>query len=154
MQPLKIRLHPSGICKISKTDMLIRPLKGHRNTVPHPRVASVEPPELQPVHFEKMNMHDVLYNVTERIVCLKCWFCGPDKGTLHAYACIMCVHSICITEYYTVIQTYVRSCTATGSPCTHCVHGLATGLPYAVNLQILLAQFLPLSELLETVPLL
>ena len=111
MQPLKIRLHPSGICKISKTDMLIRPLKGHRDTVPHPRVASVAPPELQPVHFEKMYIHDVLYNVTERIVCLKCWFCGPDKGTLHAYACIMYVHSICITILYTYtnVRTFMHS---------------------------------------------
>jgi hypothetical protein len=59
-------MHPTGICKISKTN--ISPIKNARH-VPHPRVASVEPPWLETTHFQKcMYMQDVLCNVIERIL--------------------------------------------------------------------------------------
>jgi hypothetical protein len=39
------------------------------DTVPHPRIASVEPPRLEKTHFQKcMYMQDVLCSVTWRIV--------------------------------------------------------------------------------------
>jgi hypothetical protein len=50
--PQQIWMHPLGICKISKTNMLISPLKSC-DTVPHRDAASVEPPWLETIHFQK-----------------------------------------------------------------------------------------------------
>jgi hypothetical protein len=60
-------VQPLGICKISRTNMLISPLKTCV-TQTHPRVASVEPPRLETTQCQiRMHMHDVC-NVIERII--------------------------------------------------------------------------------------
>ena len=46
-------MHPLGICKISNTNMLLSPLK-KCDTLLHPCVASVEPLQLETIHFKKM----------------------------------------------------------------------------------------------------
>jgi hypothetical protein len=53
MQEVQIRMHPLGVCKISKANMLISPLKTC-DTLPHPRAASFEPPRLVKNSFSKM----------------------------------------------------------------------------------------------------
>jgi hypothetical protein len=50
--PLQICMHPLGICKMAKTNMLISPLKTCDN-LPHPHVASLEPAWLETGNFEK-----------------------------------------------------------------------------------------------------
>ena len=44
------------------------------------------------------------------------------------------VYTIYIKEHYIHIQMYVHTWTGTGSRCTHCVRGLATGLVNPVQL--------------------
>jgi hypothetical protein len=61
-------MHPLGICRISKTNMLMSPLKT-LDTLSHPCVASVESPWLETNHFQKcMCMQDAFCNVKERIM--------------------------------------------------------------------------------------
>ena len=57
----------------------------------YPQIASVEP-HLEMTHFKKcIYMQDVLCNVIEHIMHLKCWLCGPDIGPLHVYAYMLYV---------------------------------------------------------------
>jgi hypothetical protein len=55
VHPLQIWMHPLGICKIEKKNMLISMLKT-RDTGPHPRAASVETPRLEITDFQKMDI--------------------------------------------------------------------------------------------------
>jgi hypothetical protein len=66
MQPLRVWNHPLEYAEVSKTDMLIGQLKTC-DTLPHPHVASVEPPCSEMAHFEK-NIQDALCNVIEHII--------------------------------------------------------------------------------------
>jgi hypothetical protein len=54
-----------------------QPSKRMCDTVPHPCVASGEPPWLETVLF-----------------------CGPDKGTFYAYAYVIFIHIRCIIGHY------------------------------------------------------
>ena len=64
IHPLQIWVHPLGISKISKTDMMISPLKTC-DTLLYPHIVSVELPSLEATHFQKyMSVQDVLCNVT------------------------------------------------------------------------------------------
>jgi hypothetical protein len=59
----------------------------NRDTLPHPRVASVELPWFETTHFQKcMHVHDGLCNVLKPIMELKCSFCSHEKGTFYACA--------------------------------------------------------------------
>jgi hypothetical protein len=69
-----------GICKISKTNMQIS-LLNKFDTLPHPGVASVEPSWLETTHFKKkIYIHDVLWDVIERIMQFKCCFVFLTKA--------------------------------------------------------------------------
>jgi len=52
VHPLQICLHTLRVCRISKTNQLLSPLKTC-DTLPHPRVMSVEPPWLETTHLKK-----------------------------------------------------------------------------------------------------
>jgi hypothetical protein len=73
MHPLQVWMHPPGICKISKTDILISPLKKKKcDTLPHPRVASIELLWLVTNRLQKcVYMPDVLCDVIESINVIK-----------------------------------------------------------------------------------
>jgi len=66
MCPLKIWMHPLGICKISKPNMLISLLTKHSAPL-YSHVSSVEPLRLEKeTHFQKCTfMQDFLCNVKE-----------------------------------------------------------------------------------------
>ena len=70
----------------------------------------------------------MLWNFIERIMYWDCWLCGIDNGVLDNHVYVIYGHSKCIIEYYVLMSIYVRMCTHTARFCTHCVHGLATGL--------------------------
>jgi hypothetical protein len=77
-------LHSSGAIKWLET-----------HTLPHSHVVSVEQPWVGTTHFQTcMYMQDVLCNVIECIMKLKCWFCGPDKGAFYAYAYIIYIYTV------------------------------------------------------------
>ena len=59
-----------------------QPAKKTFDILPHPRVASVEPPWLETPDSRKCTYkQDILCNAIERIAQLKCSFCGHAKGT-------------------------------------------------------------------------
>jgi hypothetical protein len=51
MDPVQIWMNPQGIWIIPEPNMLISPIKAC-DTLPHPRVASMEPPQLE-TQFKK-----------------------------------------------------------------------------------------------------
>ena len=70
VRPLQNLMHPLGICKISKTNLLISPIKT-RDNVPQPSVAPDEPPWLEAKHFQKYKyLQDVLCNLVDQVLIL------------------------------------------------------------------------------------
>jgi len=99
-----IWLHPQGICRISKTNMLISP---------------PPPPKVTPYHihmlpllnrsFSKIYVHARCFVQCYRQYYTKCWFCGPDKAAFYARAYIY-IHTH--TQYmYTALHTHMKVCT-------------------------------------------
>ena len=131
-------MNPLEICKISKTKKLISLIK-KRNPLLHPHVASVEPSWLITIHFQKMYIQGVLWNIMGCIMKLKCGFCSPDKGAFYTYAYIIQTHfmyNITVhTHTHTHIYIYTYICkfmyvyAPTLEVVAHTVFmGLATGL--------------------------
>ena len=52
-------MHQLGMCDMSMTNMLIGPIKKMSDTLPNPRVASVETPCLETNHFQKRYIYYV-----------------------------------------------------------------------------------------------
>jgi hypothetical protein len=70
VRPLQNLMHPLGICKISKTSILISPLKTCDN-VPHSSFAPDEPPWLEATHFQKYEyLQDVLCSLIDQVLIL------------------------------------------------------------------------------------
>jgi len=68
IHPQQIWFYPLGICKISKTNMLVSPLTNVQQPTPS-IVVSVEPPWLETTYFQKcMHMQDILCNSVRRIM--------------------------------------------------------------------------------------
>jgi hypothetical protein len=58
------------------------------------------------IHYQKTIKNwkwTIPYQLLMNNICImyiKCWFCGPDKGTFYTYAYIMYKYSIHVTEHY------------------------------------------------------
>jgi hypothetical protein len=64
--------------------MLISPIKKACDTLPYPLVATIAK-----TYFKIVCVQDGLCTVTERILQLNLYICGPGEGAFHAYAYII-----------------------------------------------------------------
>ena len=142
MYPLKVWMQPLGFCKILKKNMLISPLKnvwhtitvmyclfwktmGRNNSFSKRRIYAGGFVPCYRLHYETKVL--ILWSWQRCLLHL----CLPFIYIyIHTHTYIYThthththTHSrrICITEHH------IRICSHTGSHCTHCVHGLATG---------------------------
>jgi hypothetical protein len=78
------------------------------DTLPQPRVTSVDLLRLETTHFQKCTyMPDVSHNVIGHITYWNCSICDPDKGA--SYVCVyrIYIHSIC--KYKRAVYVYINA---------------------------------------------
>jgi hypothetical protein len=83
MHPLQIWMQPLEFAKY-QTQTADQPTT--EPAIPHPLLNLRGRTELIFRYVFMYVYANVLCNVTERIVLLKCWFCGCDRGAFYGYA--------------------------------------------------------------------
>ena len=109
--PLQIWMHPLGIFKISRTNMMISPLKKKKNVL-HPTASTCYlcwTAAVGKTHFQKCTYkQDIMRNVIRRITHLTVFILWSSQRDFLS----LCVHKTYVQYMYKrVLYTYINVCT-------------------------------------------
>ena len=131
IHPLKMSLHPLGICKICKISMWINPLKNVWHTITF----------ICCLFWKAIGGNNSFSkNCIYARGFLQCYRLHYEIKVLILWSWQRCLIHLCLHYTHThtharahsrpicIMEHYIHICTHTGSHCTLCVHGLTTGL--------------------------